>query len=88
MKYVEVVLPLPLDGLFTYAVADNQAAKAQVGCRVLVPLGKSKKYIGIVMHVVDEKPEFEVKPIIEVIDRVFLSKSLQNHFFIPKFAME
>jgi len=69
MKYVEVVLPLPLDGLFTYAVADNQAAKAQVGCRVLVPLGKSKKYIGIVMHVVDEKPEFEVKPIIEVIDR-------------------
>ena len=69
MKYVEVVLPLPLDGLFTYAVADNQAAKVQVGCRVLVPLGKSKKYIGIVMHVVDEKPEFEVKPIIEVIDR-------------------
>ena len=69
MKYVEVVLPLPLDGLFTYAVADNQVAKAQVGCRVLVPLGKSKKYIGIVMHVVDEKPEFEVKPIIEVIDR-------------------
>ena len=69
MKYVEVILPLPLDGLFTYAVADNQAAKAQVGCRVLVPLGKSKKYIGIVMHVVDEKPEFEVKPIIEVIDR-------------------
>ena len=69
MKYVEVVLPLPLDGLFTYAVGDNQAAKAQVGCRVLVPLGKSKKYIGIVMHVVDEKPEFEVKPIIEVIDR-------------------
>lgn len=69
MKYVEVVLPLPLDGLFTYAVADNQAAKAQVGCRVLVSLGKSKKYIGIVMHVVDEKPEFEVKPIIEVIDR-------------------
>ena len=69
MEYVEVVLPLPLDGLFTYAVADNQAAKAQVGCRVLVPLGKSKKYIGIVMHVVDEKPEFEVKPIIEVIDR-------------------
>ena len=56
MKYVEVVLPLPLDGLFTYAVADNQVAKAQVGCRVLVPLGKSKKYIGIVMHVVDEKP--------------------------------
>ena len=69
MKYVEVVLPLPLDGLFTYAVTDNQVAKAQVGCRVLVPLGKSKKYIGIVMHVVDEKPEFEVKPIIEVIDR-------------------
>lgn len=69
MKYVEVILPLPLDGLFTYAVADDLVAKVQVGCRVLVPLGKSKKYIGIVMHIVDEKPSFDVKPIIEVVDR-------------------
>ena len=69
MKYVEVILPLPLDGLFTYAVADDLVAKVQVGCRVLVPLGKSKKYMGIVMHIVDEKPSFDVKPIIEVVDR-------------------
>ena len=69
MKYVKVILPLPLDGLFTYAVADDLVAKVQVGCRVLVPLGKSKKYMGIVMHIVDEKPSFDVKPIIEVVDR-------------------
>ena len=69
MKFVEVVLPLPLDGLFTYSVAEKQVASVQVGGRVLVPLGKSKHYIGIVMRPVDEPPAFEVKPIIEVVDQ-------------------
>lgn len=69
MKFVEVVLPLPLDGLFTYSVAEKQVASVQVGGRVLVPLGKSKHYIGIVMRLVDEPPAFEVKPIIEVVDQ-------------------
>lgn len=69
MKFVEVVLPLPLDGLFTYSVAEKQEASVQVGGRVLVPLGKSKHYIGIMMRLVDEPPAFEVKPIIEVVDQ-------------------
>ena len=69
MKYVEVVLPLPLDGLFTYSVAGDSEAMIREGCRVLVPLGKSKRYVGIVMHVVEVEPAFDVKPIIAVVDR-------------------
>ena len=69
MKYVEVVLPLPLDGLFTYSVAGYSEAMVREGCRVLVPLGKSKRYVGIVMHVVEVEPAFDVKPIVAVVDR-------------------
>ena len=69
MKYVEVVLPLPLDGLFTYSVAGDSEATIREGCRVLVPLGKSKRYVGIVMHVVEVEPAFDVKPIVAVVDR-------------------
>ena len=47
MKYVEVILPLPLEGTFTYAVPEHLETMAQPGSRVVVPLGKSKKYVGI-----------------------------------------
>ena len=60
---------MPLDGLFTYSVAGDSEAMIREGCRVLVPLGKSKRYVGIVMHVVEVEPAFDVKPIIAVVDR-------------------
>ena len=46
MTYANIILPLPLDGLFTYSVPDALAPKVQVGVRVIVPLGKSKRYVG------------------------------------------
>lgn len=47
MKYVDVILPLPLEGTLTYAISDELAARAAMGIRVLVPLGKSKTYTAI-----------------------------------------
>ena len=47
MKYVEVILPLPLEGTFTYGVPDSVEPMVRPGVRVLVPLGKSKKYVGV-----------------------------------------
>ena len=40
MRYVDVILPLPLDGLFTYTLPDALEDKVQAGMRVLVPLGQ------------------------------------------------
>ena len=48
MTYANIILPLPLDGLFTYTIPEALAPKVQVGVRVIVPLGKSKRYVGIV----------------------------------------
>lgn len=68
MKYVDVILPLPLPGMFTYSVPEGMEGCVAFGKRVLVPLGKSKKYIAMVVKVHQEKPSFKVKPIEQVLD--------------------
>ena len=68
MSYAEIILPLPLDGYFTYGIPDTLSERVAVGMRVLCPLGKSKKYIGIVANITGTKPDFEVKDIIDVLD--------------------
>ena len=68
MRYVDVILPLPLEGLFTYGVSDELAARVASGVRVVVPFNKSKRYTALVAKLHDEKPDFEVKNVIEVLD--------------------
>lgn len=68
MRYVDVILPLPLDGTFTYSVPEGMEEKVVAGMRVLVTLGKSKKYIAMVADVHSEKPDFNCKPIEAVLD--------------------
>ena len=46
--YIDVILPLPLDGVFTYSVPPELERQVVVGCRVLVPFGRNKTYVGIV----------------------------------------
>lgn len=66
--YVDVILPLPLEGLFTYSVPETLEEKIGERRRVLVPLGKSKTYTAIAVNIHDNKPDFDCKPILEVID--------------------
>ena len=68
MKYVDVILPLPLDGTFTYSVPDGMEGNVVPGVRLLVPLGKSKKYIAMATRLHDDKPAFSCKPVEAVLD--------------------
>lgn len=43
-------------------------AQVRMGVRVLVPLGRSKTYTVMAVRLHSEKPEFETRPIIQVID--------------------
>ena len=54
--------------MFTYSVPEGMEGCVVFGKRVLVPLGKSKKYIAMVVKVHQEKPSFKVKPIEQVLD--------------------
>jgi primosomal protein N' (replication factor Y) len=67
MHYADLILPVPLQGLFTYAIPEGMSVG--VGMRVLVTFGRSKTYLGIVVKVHDVKPEgYAVKPITQVMD--------------------
>ena len=68
MLYVDVLLPLPLEGLFTYAVPKEMEAQVRFGMRLVVPLGRSKTYVALAIKVHEEKPSFNVKSVLEVMD--------------------
>ena len=68
MKFVDVILPLPLEGLFTYVLPETLAGKVRFGMRVLVPLGKSKRYTALAVKVHDKEPDFKCRAIIDVLD--------------------
>ena len=68
MRYADVILPLPLEGMFTYSIPDEMSGRVRQGIRVLVPLGRSKTYTAMTASVHDDKPQFETRPIISVLD--------------------
>ena len=66
--YIDVLLPVPLDSTFTYSVPPQMEGRAERGRRVLVPFGRNKSYVGIIMKVHGTKPGFAVKDIKLVLD--------------------
>ena len=68
--FVDVILPLPLDGFFTYSVPQPWGEQVKIGIRVLVPLGRNKTYVGIVAktHKGPLPSDFQIKDILQVLD--------------------
>ncbi len=69
MNYIDVLLPLPLQKLFTYKVNTEEADFLQKGVRVAVPFGKNKIYTGIVHAIHQNEPEaYQAKEIHQILD--------------------
>ena len=90
MRYTDVILPLPLDGLFTYSVPSQLEEHVKVGARVLVPFGKNKTYVGIVSEIHERKPsDYEVKDILQLLDAspILLDSQLRLWNWISEYYM-
>lgn len=89
MIYINVILPLPIEGLFTYSVNEMHTHKTIVGMRVIVPLGLKKTYTGIVSEVHQNKPNFKVKEAIDFPDDrpVILENQLKLWHWISNYYM-
>ena len=89
MHYVDVILPLPLEGTFTYSLPASLAGGVRLGVRVLVPLGKSKTYTAMAVRTHDVKPDFETRDILQVIDHepVLLERQLRLWQWISTYYM-
>ena len=89
MHYVDVILPLPLEGTFTYSLPEALADKVCLGVRVLVPLGKSKTYTAMAVRVHEDAPEFKTRDILQVIDAepVMLDRQMRLWQWIATYYM-
>ncbi len=77
-RFVEVILPLPLKGTFTY-LTDH---KIEIGQRVVVQFGVRKIYSAIVVKLHNNKPtKYSVKKIEAVIDELPIVNKLQLKFW-------
>lgn len=80
--YADVIIPLPLPQLYTYQVPEEQRARLQAGCRVVVSFGKQKTLTAIVHHLHHKAPEhYTPKPILEVLDDTPTVNELQLSLF-------
>lgn len=77
MLYADIILPLGLDGRLTYAVPSGMELGLRVGCRVTVPMGRSRTYVGVVERLHEDKPDFEVRDILNMVDESPVVTDLQ-----------
>jgi len=88
--FADVILPVPLDGLFTYSVPQQLEGQVRVGVRVLVPFGRNKTHIGILAKIHDQAPEgYQVKDILQVLDTapILLDTQLRLWHWIADYYM-
>jgi primosomal protein N' (replication factor Y) len=67
--YAQVILPLAVQGMYTYAVPEAYQKKISRGSRVLVSFGKKRMYSAIVYALHHQRPEeFKPKNILDLLD--------------------
>ncbi|MEM7485954.1 MAG: primosomal protein N' [Bacteroidota bacterium] len=88
--FLDVVLPISLERLFTYSISKAEADFLQVGMRVAVPFGKSKIYTAVAYNIHNNAPTaYEAKEIYQILDEVPLVNAYQlKHWeWIAKYYM-
>ena len=88
--FVNIILPIPLEKLFTYSISEDEAQVLQPGIRVAVPFGKTKIYTGLVHEVHNTPPEvYEAKEIHQILDDtpIVNTHQLKHWFWLASYYM-
>lgn len=75
--FVNVIIPLPVEGVFTYRVPFEWNDKVEVGKRVIVQFGRKKLYTALIEEVIETPPKQQTKYILDIIDEVPVVNDLQ-----------
>ncbi len=82
MIFVDVILPLPVVGTFTYKVPEKIRDFVRTGMRVIVPFGSRKFYAAVIVLVHSKPPKnFQAKHIIDLLDVTPILKRPQQQFW-------
>lgn len=88
--FLNVLLPIPLERLFTYRVSEVEASLLKQGMRVAVPFGKSKIFTGLAMELHHSPPEaYKAKPIHQILDEhpIVGQQQLEHWMWISEYYM-
>lgn len=89
-NFVEVLLPLPVDGYFTYRVPRELNEQIMFGKRVAVQFGKKKIYSGLIVKIHQTAPtEYQAKYILGVLDEapIVLENQLSLWHWMSKYYL-
>jgi primosomal protein N' (replication factor Y) len=81
-SFAEIILPFPINQVFSYLIPENLKDSVHAGKRVIVQFGPRKLSTGIVRCIHNKSPEIkELKPILEVLDESALVSEIQMKFW-------
>ena len=67
--FIDVIIPIPLQRLFTYSITKAESEFIKPGMRVAVPFGKSKIYTALVYSIHNDAPlTYDAKTIHQILD--------------------
>lgn len=90
MKFADVIVPLAVEGIFTYQVPAELEGELEVGAMVIVPFAGNKKYTGLVYRTHETKPEeYQVKLLEGIAEKdvFFTEKHLRFLLWISEYYM-
>jgi primosomal protein N' (replication factor Y) len=77
-NFIDVILPIPLQKLFTYKITEAEATFLKNGMRVAVEFGKSKIYTALVYKIHQTPPiGYEAKEIHQILDDIPVVNNMQ-----------
>ncbi|RLJ62605.1 replication restart DNA helicase PriA [Lacinutrix venerupis] len=88
--FIDVILAIPVERMFTYSITQAESEFLQVGMRVSVPFGKSKIHTGLVGAIHTNAPQiYEAKEIHQILDEtpIVTQKQLEFWQWIAKYYM-
>ncbi|MEY2938787.1 MAG: primosomal protein [Bacteroidota bacterium] len=88
--FADIILPLSLPKPLTYQVPEHLDAYLQPGMRVVVPLGNSKKYAGIIIRIHHDSPsQYDAKHIESLIDEypIVTEKQIRFWFWVSEYYL-
>ena len=80
--YTDIILPVPLPKLFTYEIPEELISDCKTGKRVIVQFGKKKIYTGIIKNTHVQKPDYQTKEIISVLDAYPIINEFKFKFWV------
>jgi primosomal protein N' (replication factor Y) (superfamily II helicase) len=79
--FVNILLPLPVPGLFTYRLPYDLNEAVAIGKRVVVQFGQKKIFTGLIHSITEKPPQVQAKYILSVLDLNPIVNEVQFRFW-------